>query len=157
MAAGSLWRRRRPSAQCDAGHAQQHVARRAIDTTRPDQDKRLDGANPFGDTLFTERNWNIVDVVKDVAGDIGATPAQVALAWVLGRPQIGMALLGVSRPSQLADNLGALALQLSTEHVRRLDAVSAPDVRMLYSLFTPGMRQHVVSGGVTVSGYDERS
>ncbi len=38
---------------------------------RPDDDKRLDGANPFGDTLFTERNWQIVDVLRRVAAEAG--------------------------------------------------------------------------------------
>lgn len=123
---------------------------------RPDDDKRLDGANPFGDTLFTERNWAIVDAVKRVAHDAGATPAQVALAWVLGQPQVGMALLGVSRPEQLADNLGALALRLSPEQIAALDQASAPEPRMLYQLFMPAMRRLVVFGGAEVAAHGER-
>ena len=127
------------------------------DAARPAGDKRLDGANPFGDTLFTERNWQIVDAVKRVARETGATAAQVALAWVLGRPQVGMALLGVSRPAQLVDNLGALSLRLSAEHVTELDAASAPETPMLASLFTPAMRRNVVFGGVEVAGHAEQT
>lgn len=117
---------------------------------RPKEDKRLDGANPFGDSLFTERNWKIVDTLKHVAKDAGHSPARVALAWVTGRPGISSTLMGVSRVEQVADNIAALELMLSAEHRAALDAVSAPEPRMLYSLFTPAVRQHAVYGGSRV-------
>jgi aryl-alcohol dehydrogenase-like predicted oxidoreductase len=113
-------------------------------------DKRLDGANPFGDTLFTERNWAIVDTLKQVALDAGQTPAKVALAWVSARPGVTSTLMGVSRVEQVADNIASLGLQLSADHLAALDAASAPTPRMLYSLFTPQVRQHAVFGGSSV-------
>ena len=113
-------------------------------------DKRLDGANPFGDSLFTERNWAILDALKAVAADTGLSPAKIALAWVVGRAGVASTLLGVSKVEQIADNVGALEVVLSPEHLEALDAVSAPDQAMLYSLFTPSMRQHAVFGGSTV-------
>jgi aryl-alcohol dehydrogenase-like predicted oxidoreductase len=117
---------------------------------RPKSDKRLDGANPFGDTLFTERNWKIVDTLKQVAEEAGQSPARVALAWVIGRQGIASTLMGVSRVEQVADNIAALDVVLSTEHRATLDAVSAPPQRMLYSLFTNTVRQHAVYGGSAV-------
>ena len=117
---------------------------------RPAGDKRLDGANPFGDSLFTERNWKILDALNEVAKEAGQTPARVALAWVAGRPGVASTLMGVSRVEQVADNLAALDLVLSPAHRAALDAVSAPNPRMLYSLFTPSMRQHAVFGGSVV-------
>ena len=45
-----------------------------------DSDARLDGANPFGDRLFSDRNWKIVDALKAVASEIGKPFAKVALA-----------------------------------------------------------------------------
>jgi aryl-alcohol dehydrogenase-like predicted oxidoreductase len=117
---------------------------------RPTGDKRLDGANPFGDSLFTERNWKIVDALKDVAQEAGQSPARVALAWVAGRPGVASTLMGVSRAEQVADNIGALNFALSPTHRAALDAVSAPSPRLLYSLFTPKMRQHAVFGGSVV-------
>lgn len=118
---------------------------------RPKDDKRLDGANPFGDSLFTERNWKIVDTLKQVAKEAGQSPARVALAWVSGRPSVTSTLLGVSRVEQLADNIAALDLMLPAEHRTALDAVSAPEPRMLYSLFTPAVRQQAVFGGSDVT------
>ena len=117
---------------------------------QPADDKRLAGANPFGNSLFTERNWNIVDALKDVAKAAGQSPARVALAWVMGRPGVASTLMGVSRIEQVADNIAALGVALSPEHRSALDAVSAPPQKMLYSLFTPTMRQHAVFGGSVV-------
>jgi aryl-alcohol dehydrogenase-like predicted oxidoreductase len=118
---------------------------------RADGDKRLDGANPFGDTLFTDRNWGIVDALRGVAKAIGETPARVAMAWVLSRPGVDTALMGVSRVSQLHDNIAATELRLPTNHIATLDAASIPAAAMIYGLFTPTMRQNVVFGGSAVA------
>ena len=120
------------------------------DQPRPATDKRLDGANPFGDSLFTDRNWRIVDVLRQVASEAKESPARVALAWVIGQPGVTATLMGVSRAEQVADNIVALDITLSPAHRAALDAVSAPDSRMLYSLFTSLMRQQVVFGGSAV-------
>jgi aryl-alcohol dehydrogenase-like predicted oxidoreductase len=118
---------------------------------RDESDKRLDGANPFGDTLFTDRNWRIVEALRGVADSIGETPARVALAWVLSRPGVDVALMGVSRVSQLHDNIAATDLRLPAEQLAVLDAATAPEGAMIYSLFTPVARQNVVFGGSAVA------
>jgi aryl-alcohol dehydrogenase-like predicted oxidoreductase len=119
---------------------------------RPEEDKRLDGANPFGDSLFTERNWKIVDVLKQVAQEMDESPARVALAWIFARPSVTSTLMGVSRMEQVSDNIAALDIVLSPAHRSALDAISTPaDGRMLYSLFKPAMRQQIVFGGSAVS------
>lgn len=119
---------------------------------RPEDDKRLDGANPFGDSLFTPRNWTIVDELKRIAAEVRETPARIALAWVGGRPGITSTLMGVSRAEQVMDNISALEIALSPEHQEALNMASAPaDPRMLYSLFTPALRQYAVFGGSSVN------
>jgi aryl-alcohol dehydrogenase-like predicted oxidoreductase len=122
---------------------------------RPDGDKRLDGANPFGDTLFTERNWTLLDALKAVASDAGHSPAGIAYAWVNGRAGVASTLLGVSRVEQLAENVAALDIVLTPAQRSALDAASAPAQKNLYSLFTPAMRQHAVFGGSTVRAWGE--
>lgn len=124
----------------------------AADERRPQDDKRLDGANPFGDTLFTDRNWRIVDAVKAVAAQAGQTPARIALAWVLARPGITSTLTGVSRVEQVTDNIKALDFKLAPEHAAALDAASAPEAR-LYALFAPPLRRHVTFGGALVEAW----
>ncbi len=117
---------------------------------RPDNDRRLDGDNPFGDTLFTERNWRIADEVKRIAAEAGQTPARVALAWVIGRPGVTSTLMGVSRPAQVTENADALGLALSPEHRAALDKVSEGGESMLYSLSRPPARNHFVFGGANI-------
>lgn len=114
---------------------------------RAEGDGRLDGENPFGDTLFTDRNWRIVDAVKRVAADMGETAARVALAWVVGRAGVAATLMGVSRAEQITDNVAALDLVLAGEHLAALDAVSAEGGKFLYGLFKPEVRNQIVFGG----------
>lgn len=118
---------------------------------RPADDKRLDGPNPFGDSLFTDRNWSIVEAVRRVAEETGQSSARVALSWVIGRPGVSTSLMGVSRPEQITDNAAALALILSSDHREALDTASRPiEPRMLYGLLAPAMRRQVVFGGSSV-------
>jgi aryl-alcohol dehydrogenase-like predicted oxidoreductase len=117
---------------------------------RPEGDKRLDGANPFGDSLFNERNWRILDALKAVAVETGLSQAKVALGWVTGRAGVTSTLMGVSRASQVVDNTSALDIVLPPELLEALDIASAPDQKMLYSLFTPTMRKNAVFGGTSV-------
>jgi len=74
---------------------------------------------------ITEQSLAAADTVKDVAREIGKTPAQVAVAWTLINPAVTSPVLGVRTLAQLKDNLGALEVELTPEHVARLDAVSA--------------------------------
>lgn len=123
----------------------------ASGAARSDADNRLDGANPFGDTLFTARNWAIVDALKVVAAEVGESPAKVALAWTLSRPCVDTVLIGVSRVSQLHDNISAVGLTLSDDHLGALEKATKPDLPMLYGLFSAQARQHVVFGGSSVT------
>ncbi len=122
---------------------------------RPSTDKRLDGANPFGDSLFTERNWRIVDVLREVAGEAEQSMARVALQWVVQRRGVASTLIGVSRVSQLIENIAALNVVLSPTQQRALDDASASDRGMIYSLFDAPVRQHVVFGGQPVRAWNE--
>jgi aryl-alcohol dehydrogenase-like predicted oxidoreductase len=71
-------------------------------------------------------NLRIVDEVAAVAADAGATPAQVALAWVLAQGDGIAPLPGTKRVSRLEENLAADDLVLTTDQLARLNAVPAP-------------------------------
>ncbi len=73
-----------------------------------------------------EKGYAIVDELKATGQKRGATPAQVALAWLLAKEHVTSVIMGFSNAKQFEDNLGALAVQLSAEEVARLDAASAP-------------------------------
>lgn len=86
---------------------------------------RLNGDNPFGGMLFTERNFQVVDIVKEVAAEIGCTPAEVALKWVVEKPGVSSVLIGASRVEQLEQNVGSLNVKLEADHLARLEQATA--------------------------------
>ncbi|WP_017623096.1 aldo/keto reductase [Nocardiopsis chromatogenes] len=71
-------------------------------------------------------NRPIVDRVRDVAADTGATVAQVSLAWVLAQGEHIVAIPGTKRPRYLRENAAAADLVLSEEHLALLDGVPSP-------------------------------
>ncbi len=73
-----------------------------------------------------DKLYDTIEVLVEVAEGRGTSPAQVALAWLLGRPGITSVIIGARTDEQLADNLGAAALSLSAEESERLEAVSRP-------------------------------
>jgi aryl-alcohol dehydrogenase-like predicted oxidoreductase len=64
-----------------------------------------------------DKLYDIVDVLVAVAKDRGASPAQVALAWLLERPAVTSLVVGARPGEQLADNLGAADLSLLGPHL----------------------------------------
>jgi aryl-alcohol dehydrogenase-like predicted oxidoreductase len=77
-----------------------------------------------------EQLYNIIEVLVEIAKSRNVSAAQVALAWALGRPGMTSLVIGARTETQLADNLAAANLILSTEETARLDAASLP--RLLY-------------------------
>jgi aryl-alcohol dehydrogenase-like predicted oxidoreductase len=76
-----------------------------------------------GDNL--EANIRIVEVVDRVAKAVGATPAQVALAWIYAQGDDLVPIPGTKRRKYLEENVGALEVKLTDEHLAQLDAVGA--------------------------------
>ena len=62
-----------------------------------------------------------VERLKPIAADLGLTMAQMALAWVLRRPEVSSAIIGASRPEQIADNVRAAGVKLPAEALQRMD------------------------------------
>jgi aryl-alcohol dehydrogenase-like predicted oxidoreductase len=64
-----------------------------------------------------------VQELKSVAGELGLSTAQLALAWVLREPNVASAIVGASRPEQVVDNAGASGVELDDETVARIDEI----------------------------------
>jgi aryl-alcohol dehydrogenase-like predicted oxidoreductase len=88
-----------------------------------------------------ERNWRIVDAVREVAAQAGRTMSQVALNWLLTRPGVAAPIVGARRVEQLEDNLGAVGWRLSPEQVARLGEVSVPPPVHPYDFIAEGQRE----------------
>jgi aryl-alcohol dehydrogenase-like predicted oxidoreductase len=73
-----------------------------------------------------DKLYDTIDVLVEIADGRSVSAAQVALAWLLGRPGVASIIVGARTDEQLADNLQAAELELSAEERRRLDDVSAP-------------------------------
>jgi aryl-alcohol dehydrogenase-like predicted oxidoreductase len=71
-----------------------------------------------------ERSWAVVDELGRIAEARGVSPAQVALAWLLGRRGVTSVIVGARNARQLADNLQAARWTLGDEERARLDRVS---------------------------------
>ena len=78
-----------------------------------------------GDNLA--QNMRLVDAVTQLASKRGCTPAQLALAWVLGRSQHIVPIPGTKRRSRLEENTAAARIKLSDEEVRAIDDLLPPD------------------------------
>ncbi len=82
--------------------------------------------------LKAEHNFAVAEAVGKVAADVGRTPAQVALNWVLTRDGVTAPIIGARTLEQLEDNLGAAGWQLDPEHEHALDEASAIELGYPY-------------------------
>ncbi|MFT4622683.1 MAG: aryl-alcohol dehydrogenase-like predicted oxidoreductase [Myxococcota bacterium] len=81
----------------------------------------------------TPRNWTIVEALVAVAEEIDASPAQVALAWLLHQPGVTSVIFGARTVAQLEDNLPAAELALTPEQVTRLNDASGTELGYPYN------------------------
>ncbi len=102
-------------------------------TTRP-EGSRLASWGDSWKRMATERNFAVIDVLRAIAAVHETTPAAVALAWLLTRPETSSIILGARTTDQLAGNLAALTVQLTAGDVRQLDEVSAIDWGYPYTM-----------------------
>jgi aryl-alcohol dehydrogenase-like predicted oxidoreductase len=72
-----------------------------------------------------DRSWRILDALDAVAATHRATPAQVALAWLLRRPMVHSVVFGARTVEQLTDNLRALQVKLTDEDMKLLGDASS--------------------------------
>src|SRR5438552_7843616 len=87
-------------------------------------EKTKDSGNP---TLmrFNSQNWKVLDVLLEVAKEMGRPPALVALNWVATQPGISSTIIGASKLAQLHDNLSSIEFTIPAALRRRLDEASA--------------------------------
>lgn len=102
--------------------------------------------------LRDERNRIIVDEVVKVAQEIGYSPAQVAINWVLQRPGVTSPLIGARTVQQFEDNVAALDFTLSAEQVARLNKVSEIDLGFPHNFITPALVKDLIAGNSIIIG-----
>ena len=101
---------------------------------------RLEIAKESGNPIFhrfTQRNWQILKVLVDLAKQLGRPASQVALNWVATQPGVTSTIIGASKLAQLEDNLRYAEFEIPAEGRKRLDEVSAIELVHPYGFFRP--------------------
>ncbi len=98
---------------------------------------------------LSERTLAIADAIRAIAQESGATPAQVALAWILLNRSVASTIIGVRTLDQLQDNLASLDVELGGEHIARLDSVSRVDLGFPHD-FLNSPATDIMFGGVSI-------
>jgi aryl-alcohol dehydrogenase-like predicted oxidoreductase len=103
-----------------------------------------------GTGSLSEHNLDIVDALKEIAADVGHSPAQTAIAWLLAEqaPRV-IPILGARTAKQFEENLAALDVTFTPEQMQRLDEVSAIDPIFPHR-FLPRVTE-TVSGGASIT------
>lgn len=99
---------------------------------------------------LTERDWQLLRPLAEVADKLGVTMAQVAINWVATQPGIAAAIVGASSAQQLAGTVAAMDFELPLELRAALDDASAVPPQSVYKMFTPEYQQLIVNPGLKV-------
>jgi aryl-alcohol dehydrogenase (NADP+) len=82
--------------------------------------------DPFGQNLYMAEDQQVTEQVAEVARARGIPRAQVAMAWILGRPGITAPIVGVTKPSHLDDAVAALSVELAKQETEQLEKPYVP-------------------------------
>jgi aryl-alcohol dehydrogenase-like predicted oxidoreductase len=109
----------------------------------------LQGSNNPVFNKFTERNWRVLDAVREVAKQLDRTSAEVALNWVATQPGVTSTIIGATKLKQLESNLEAISFAIPNELRQKLDEVSRLEPAHPYMFFDEVLQDRV-RGGVKV-------
>ena len=92
---------------------------------RSEADFKKSARGPGMKKFLNPRGMRILDALDTVCARVHATPAQVSLAWLMGRPGVTAPIASATNPEQLREILHAVAIRLDADATRTLDAASA--------------------------------
>jgi aryl-alcohol dehydrogenase (NADP+) len=82
-------------------------------------------AGTYQDRYWHDREFDTVDALRPLAEEAGTSMTTMAVSWVLANPAVTSAIIGASRPEQLADSLAAVDKPMDADLKARLDEVTA--------------------------------
>ncbi|MES2616832.1 MAG: aldo/keto reductase [Bacteroidota bacterium] len=105
------------------------------------------GRLPEESTRLNERSVSITKEVLKISEETGFSPSHVALRWVMQKPYNSIPIIGATKPHQLEDNLNAINVSLTNEHIVRLNAISAIEMGFPHDfLLGDGVKDILYSG-----------
>lgn len=96
---------------------------------------------------------DVADLVKDVADRIGATSAQVAIAWLLTNPAVTAPITGIRTMAQFEDTFGALELKIPEVELELLKSATMPAPGFPELMYKLDFVRHALTGGNNVRGF----
>ncbi|WP_107656211.1 aldo/keto reductase [Nocardia suismassiliense] len=84
------------------------------------------GTDPIADAMYTDDDFDVVDAVREIAAERALPPAQIALAWLLGRPGVTAPIVGATKIRHLEDAVAAVPIRLSEKEIATLQAPYRP-------------------------------
>jgi len=100
-----------------------------------------------GSARLSERNLTIAAEVVSVAKQLNASPAQVALSWLLHQPGVNIPIIGGTKESQVVDNLGSVNITLSADQLKGLDQVSKIELGFPHEFLNAPYVKDLIFGG----------
>jgi aryl-alcohol dehydrogenase-like predicted oxidoreductase len=122
---------------------------------RADKGKHEAGRGARVTNYLDDRTFDLLDILEKIAKVLGTTVPRVALSWVQNRPGVTSTIIGARTMQQLDDNVGALEVKLTPEHVAALDEASKPTLP-----FPTDMLSAVPAfayGGTTINGQPSKA
>jgi aryl-alcohol dehydrogenase-like predicted oxidoreductase len=99
------------------------TGKRSMERTETERAK----TDTFSKSLYkTDADFQIVTRLQELAEQKGIATAQLALAWMLGKPGITAPIIGASKPGHLEDAVAALSVELDNEDIRQLEEIYEP-------------------------------
>jgi aryl-alcohol dehydrogenase-like predicted oxidoreductase len=89
-------------------------------------DVRRADTDEYTENRFTDENWAVLDEIEAIADELEVTPAQVSLAWLLHKPVVDSPILGPRSVEHLEENVDALDVTLTDDHLARIEAPKTP-------------------------------
>ena len=99
---------------------------------------------------LNERSIKIGEKVKEIAEEIGRSPSQVSLNWLLQQPGGTIPIVGARKLSHVEDNLQAVDFTLTSEQIERLNEASDYKQPFPYNFATPQLIDSVIDGETEV-------
>ena len=84
------------------------------------------GSDPLADDMYTESDYDVVDVLEAVAKERGLPMAQIALAWLLAKPAVCAPIVGATKLAHINDAIDAVQVKLTDSELGRLEAPYRP-------------------------------
>ncbi|MCL6670878.1 aldo/keto reductase [Streptomyces panaciradicis] len=98
----------------------------------------------------TERVLTIAGAVREIAAELGRTPAQVGLAWLLHHPDVTAPVIGARTPAQLEDNLGALSVDFTAAQLARLNKIGGIELGYPHAMLASDHIRRVTGGDLRI-------